>query len=154
MRPAAEGEELGPVVTRLRNRIGKIETQRTEWRIPDDAGASRSAYERRVGKFHAALANEGPAGKVRDGVDDVGTGDNAVDFPSRRIRRLALVAPHRAGIHEHRAAESGVLGQEVERILELETGAPIVGAADGVVRRSRRDVARAEAGRRKAAHQV
>ena len=79
---------------------------------------------------------------------------SAVDFSGCRILRLALVAPHRSGIDEDGATEAGILGQEVERILEFEAGAPIHRTADIVVRRPGRDVARTYAGRLKSANEI
>src|SRR5580700_2593725 len=102
MRSAAEGEELGAVVTLLQDRISEVEAQWAERRIPDDAGAGRHADGGAVGVLHAALANEAALYGV----------DRAVDFAGRGELGFALVAPHRSGIDEYRAAEAGVLGQE------------------------------------------
>src|SRR5215472_1859287 len=125
-------------------RVSEVEAQRAEWRIPDDAGAGRHADRGIVDELHAALTEK----RLRGANNGSGTGRNeAVDFAGGGDLGLALVAPHRAGIDEHRAAESGILGQEIEWILHLEAGAPVIGAADRVVRGSRRDVARADAGR-------
>src|SRR5215469_6896102 len=109
-RAAAEREELGAVVGLFEDRIGEIEAQRPEWRIPDDAAAGRGAHRRAVGKLHGAVAIESRGRRSRFWIR---TRDQTVDFSSRRIRRFSSVAPQRTRIDEYGAAEPAVLRQEI-----------------------------------------
>src|ERR1700723_315561 len=118
---AAEGEELGPVVPLLQDRVGKIKPQRSERRVPDDAGADRHANGVGVDVLHATLADEGVGGTAER------RGDGTVDFACSRRSGLSFVIPLRTRIEEYGAAEAGILGQEVERILELQTRSPVIG---------------------------
>ncbi len=65
----------------------------------------------------------------------------------------ATIVPKRAGIDESGKLDADLLGHEIERRLRLEARAPIHAAAQRVVGR-RGQVARPDAGRCKAAHQV
>src|SRR6185437_3177940 len=125
---AAEAEELRTIVARLGQGVGKIETQRPERRVPDQAHADRRSDRLVVGDLEL--------------------------FAGDRPRRLALIIPQRAGVGESGDLDADFLRQEVQRRLRLEARAPIHGAAEGIVGAARRQVARTDAGGREAAHQV
>src|ERR1700733_2393842 len=131
MRSAAEGEELSAVVKLSQNWIGEVEPDRAERRIPDDTGANRHPYRRVVHELQAALTGDCAC------LYTSAEGRNlAVDFAGGWACRFSLIPPHRASIHEYRATEARVLWQEVEWVLEFQARAPVVGAAERVIRRT------------------
>src|SRR6202034_1511292 len=152
MRSAAEGEELSAVVPLSQNWIGEVEPDRAERRIPDDTGANRHPYRRIVHVLQAALTDNGAAGRCAGG--GIEGWNLSVDFASGRVRRFALISPDRASIHEYRTTEARVLRQEVERILEFKARAPVVGAAERVIRRTGRNIARTNTSGSKSADQI
>src|SRR5664279_4455728 len=101
LRAAAEAEELRLVVACLGQRVGKIKPQRPEWGIPDQAHADRRANRLVIGDLQR-FAGHGPGGR-------------------------ALIIPQRAGVGKGGDPDANLLGQEVERSLRLDAGAPIHG---------------------------
>src|SRR6516225_3472097 len=78
------------------------------------------------------------------------------DLAGRGECRRTGIIPERAGIGEGGNLDPRILGQEVERRLQLETGAPIVRAAERIPQNASkwelRQIARSNARRRKSAH--
>src|SRR5262245_21938201 len=104
---AAEPELLHPIVVLLHERESVVEPQRSERRIPDQAhtngGPDRLGIKRTDG-----LARHVPA-------------------------RWPLVVPKRTGIGEDRTLDAGILGQEIERRLRFDAGAPIHRSAQRIL---------------------
>src|SRR5262249_21465358 len=115
-RPAAEAELLYAVVGVLAERECIIESQRPEWGFPNYSHAHRAAHMH--GVVHRTRHRVGDArteGRTETTRDDLaGRGE---------CRRTGII-PERAGIGEGGNLDPRILGQEVERRLQLETGAP------------------------------
>src|SRR3569832_314495 len=136
---AAEPEDLRlvahlvsakPGLAVLGERIGEVEAQRSERRIPEQADArSRADIAKLVEADLYGLTRHVP-------------------------RRGALIAPQRARIDEGRELDADLLRQEVKRRLRFQAGAPEHRAAERVIERADRHVTRTDAARREAAHQV
>src|SRR6185312_9796463 len=136
---AAEPEDLrlvehliaaDPGLAVLGDRIGEVEAQWSERRIPEQADA-------RGGADIAELVEADLHGLTRH-------------VPRRR----SLVAPQRSGIDEGGELDADLFRQKVERRLRFEARAPVHRAAERVVERAVGQVARTDAARREAAHEV
>src|SRR5262245_54878902 len=91
-RSAAETEDLGTIVWTLCDRVCKVETQRPEGGIPEQAGTDRRVDEHAVARRTETLAGNDPA-------------------------RRAPIVPQRAGIGEDRHFDADLLGCEEQRRL-------------------------------------
>src|SRR4051794_8981874 len=127
LRSAAEPELLNAIVRTLCDRDRIIEPQRTKGRIPNKTCTNGRAY-------------------------DVGIVNNQ-RFAGLRESRWPPIIPKRTGVSINRAADTRVLGYEVERDLEFKAGAPVIGAAERILNGADGNIARAKTGGREAAHQ-
>src|SRR5438034_586432 len=139
-RAGAEAEALGHVVALLDQRYRVIDAERSERRIPDQAGAGGDARLRGIRRPVAVARVAALAAQ-------------AARKNRRRKGRRSLVAPHVAGVDEHRGPEARILGNAGDRRLQLGGRARETRAADVVVAGSRGEIPRAEAVGGKAAHQ-
>src|SRR5262249_17238836 len=123
-RPAAEAELLHPVVGVLGERECIIEPQRPQWGFPNYSHAHPA--ERMHGLFHQTRRRVGDARTARrtESTRDALAGGG-------ECRRAGII-PERAGIGEGGNLDPRILGQKVERRLQLETGAPIVRAPERI----------------------
>src|SRR6185437_7467654 len=126
-RPAAEAEPLRAVVARLGNRHRKIEPQRSQRGIPDQANTNR-----RTDQFVIA---------------------DLQGFTRYAPGCRPFVIPKRAGIREGGQLDADFLREEVKRRLQFDAAAPIQRTAKSVLCR-RGQVARTDTGRLEAANEV
>src|SRR5262245_6865093 len=104
-RPAAKPEELLPIVRLFHERHREVEADRSEWRRPQDPGADRCTHVHRVVERAIRVARRT---------------DRPLDELSGRWKgKWAFVIPYRARVREYRDLNTCVLGEEIDRRLEL-----------------------------------
>jgi hypothetical protein len=121
LRPAAEADGLQLVALRaagdvgvailLHERVRVVEPQRTEWRVPQDAGTDRGANLHVVARRRNRLALE--------------------QLLQLRLGR-SLIVPHRPCVGEHRQPHAEILRHAGDRELKLGRRAPVFRAAEGI----------------------
>src|SRR4029077_4652139 len=149
-RAAAETELLDAVVRLLRERECIVEPQRSERRFPNEADADRTTNMHRIVDCTRR--------RIRDARTEGRTEIPGDDLAGRREDRRAGIVPERAGISESGDLDARILGKEIKRRLQLETGAPVVRAAERISQnageRKLRQVAWTNSGWRESTHQI
>src|SRR5262245_12200236 len=142
--PATEPEVLLPIVLLFQERYREVEPDRPERRGPQDAGADRRTH------MHGVVER---AIRVRRRTN------RPLDFLAccREVERT-FVVPDRARVGEHGELHTRILGQEVERRLQLHARAPVHRATERIAGRSIEvelgEVARANSRRSEAANKL
>src|SRR5882757_2794197 len=130
-RPPTEAKQLRTVdILPLGDRVREIEPQGSEGRGPDEAHANRGVDEHVISTWFQTFTG----------------GSRKWQEPACR----PLVVPERARVRKRRNLHTALLGQEIKRCLDLDTGTPIHAAAKGIVQGANGKVTRPNAGWRKA----
>src|SRR5262249_11025743 len=149
-RAAAETELLNAVVGLLREREGIVKPQGSERRFPNEPDPDRAT------NMHPVV--DRTRRRIRDARTKGRTEIPGDDFAGRREGRRTGIIPERAGISKSGDLDARILGKEIKRRLQLETGAPVVRAAERIPQnageRKLRQVAWTNSGRCEAAHQI